>query len=595
MNKHSKPSFFDFKICQRCLNSFLFRRFCYRNKQIYIEVQCSCLNSFVSLKQLFKYSYSIGKIITRNNYCYFLNNNNWEIIINKKNEMNEILNKFKCNCNEKKVKYCIDCKKFICNKCLNIHYYHKLFYYQPKSFISDKDLHKLEKYCYQSYINLKKSSVFIQTELNKKKPIKGLNDYINNYEKINDSLYALFKLFLLTFKASRTFTNYLNLSHFGFCNEPFTIKVLQDKFERIGKRFNFKNILVQYYQSNFLIPILSNNKFFSFVKEIKFIRRKKRNLEESLMDYFNDEPLFKYNSKTISSFYKGELLDDVFTYSRGPGIKIPFRVKNVLVLKDGRLAITFYNQFRIILIYKVDLNNFSFSFNMLIGMSFDIQSIIQIENSKLYVVDKSSGLSEIELREKDYILNPCCIHIFYWVKLDYSKVLLLGRYGIIYLKKGFDNTKKYNRRVFSSFTNFNFGYKLSNGLVLIKKGNLFHIIQINTKDKIVRTFEFTNNETNPICSENIQKKILYIQMRTHIILINTKTLQIQSIYNTFHFLFYPLSNSNNDLMSYFEKINFDIKKISNFMLKKGSKDIFQVSDNLLLVSTPQNFSFYKIN
>ena len=84
-------------------------------------------------------------------------------------------------------------------------------------------------------------------------------------------------------------------------------------------------------------------------------------------------------------------------------------------------------------------------------------------------------------------------------------------------------------------------------------------------------------------------------MRTHIILINTKTLQIQSIYNTFHFLFYPLSNSNNDLMSYFEKINFDIKKISNFMLKKGSKDIFQVSDNLLLVSTPQNFSFYKIN
>ena len=36
-------------------------------------------------------------------------------------------------------------------------------------------------------------------------------------------------------------------------------------------------------------------------------------------------------------------------------------------------------------------------------MSFDIQSIIQIENSKLYVVDKSSSLSEIELREKDYM------------------------------------------------------------------------------------------------------------------------------------------------------------------------------------------------
>lgn len=592
MNKQSISSFFEFKRCQRCLNPFLFRRFYLRNKQIYIEVQCPCLNSFgfLRLEQLIKYFSPIEKMITRKNYCYFLNNNNWKIIINKKNE---IFKEFKCNCNQRKVKYCIDCKKLICNKCLQNHSYHKLFYYEPKIFISDRELNKLEKYCYQSYINLKEASRFIQIELKNTNSIKDLNDYVNNYEKINDSLYALFKLLLLKFKNSRTFTNYLNLSHFGYCNEPFAVKEFQYLSKRIGKRFNLKNIFFQYYQSNFLIPVLSNCKYFSFAKKMKLIIRKEYNDNYSFLRYFKVKLFFK---KTISSFYQGKIINKHLLTTTKSNLQLPVRVKNVLVLKDGRLALTFYYQLMSILIYTLDLKNYSFSFNMKIKITGEIVQFIQYDYSNLYVIDMPGNLYRIELRKNDYKYYNNSFAAYYWVELDYPKVLLLRGSGIYYYKKGVLNKKKYNKRkiiTLPSFEYCEYGHKLSNGLVLIKRNNIFYIMQINTKNKIVKKFEFEGWRGYPAFYENIKKKILYIQMKVHILLLSTKTFQVLSIYTNFHFLFYPLPN--NDLMSYFEHINFDFRKISNSMLKKGCKDIFQISNNLLLVSTPQNFYLYKIN
>ena len=48
-------------------------------------------------------------------------------------------------------------------------------------------------------------------------------------------------------------------------------------------------------------------------------------------------------------------------------------------------------------------------------------------------------------------------------------------------------------------------------------------------------------------------------------------------------------------MSNFENVNFDITKISNLLLMKGYKDIFQLSNHILLVSTAKGLFWYKIN
>ena len=45
-----------------------------------------------------------------------------------------------------------------------------------------------------------------------------------------------------------------------------------------------------------------------------------------------------------------------------------------------------------------------------------------------------------------------------------------------------------------------------------------------------------------------------------------------------HFLFYPLVNTKIDLISYFEKINFDYRKISKLRLANKHKDIFRIVD-----------------
>ena len=99
-----------------------------------------------------------------------------------------------------------------------------------------------------------------------------------------------------------------------------------------------------------------------------------------------------------------------------------------------------------------------------------------------------------------------------------------------------------------------------------------------------------------VCSENIDTNRLYCQTGANVIIINRKTFQIESIYDTFHFLFYPLTNTKYDLMSsYFEKINYNTSKLSNCMLLRGYNDIFQISNHIFLIATPINYFAIKWN
>lgn len=98
-----------------------------------------------------------------------------------------------------------------------------------------------------------------------------------------------------------------------------------------------------------------------------------------------------------------------------------------------------------------------------------------------------------------------------------------------------------------------------------------------------------------VCSENIDTNRLYCHTGAYVIIINRKTFQIESIYDTFHFLFYPLTYTKYDLMSpSFEKINYNTSKLSNCMLLSGYNDIFQISNHIFLIATPSQLFCYKM-
>ena len=45
----------------------------------------------------------------------------------------------------------------------------------------------------------------------------------------------------------------------------------------------------------------------------------------------------------------------------------------------------------------------------------------------------------------------------------------------------------------------------------------------------------------------------------------------------------------------FERINFDTKEISKLFLTSEYKDIYQISEHILLVMTPKHLYWYEIN
>ena len=182
--------------------------------------------------------------------------------------------------------------------------------------------------------------------------------------------------------------------------------------------------------------------------------------------------------------------------------------------------------------------------------------------------------------------------IICYVELDYPKVLLLGVNGI-YLKNWDEHYKDETLNYNNSLYYCRFGYQMSNGLLLLNRVD--NILFVNNNLNCVSTIKNKILFRIEIGSENIEKKKFYCQTESNVIIINTQTLQIESIYKTSFFYFYPLSNTKYDLMSsFFEKISYNTSKLSDLMLFHERKELFQISNNLLFVSTPNHFFCYTI-
>ena len=182
--------------------------------------------------------------------------------------------------------------------------------------------------------------------------------------------------------------------------------------------------------------------------------------------------------------------------------------------------------------------------------------------------------------------------ILYYVELDYPKVLLLGVNGI-YLKNWDEHYKDETLIYNNAFNYCRFGYQMSNGLLLLHKTG--KILFINNKMNRVSKIKNKLLDIIVVGSEDIEKKKFYGQNDSNVIIINTQTLQIESIYKTSFFYFYPLSNTKYDLMSsFFEKMNYNTSKLSKLMLFHECRELYQISNNLFFVSTPKHFYCYTI-
>lgn len=161
------------------------------------------------------------------------------------------------------------------------------------------------------------------------------------------------------------------------------------------------------------------------------------------------------------------------------------------------------------------------------------------------------------------------------------------------LQNGLENLDLYDPHI-KELGNCTFCFRISDNEALINRENQVFILKINkTIEEVKKVFvdDIFNNLSR--CSFN--KNIIYCQTGTYIILINFETLQIESVYKTFHFLFYQLDNVKQDLMgSFFKFINYNSKVLSSHMNLRGYKDIFQISPNHFLVSTPKTLYWYTI-
>lgn len=359
------------------------------------------------------------------------------------------------------------------------------------------------------------------------------------------------------------------------------------KNNRMKKQFNLIELFIQYCKSNFLIPISSNYKFFSFEKENKFTYKKS---SESYYDFI-------WACRAIKEYSKGEMIDEIKEDYKKKAFNLlsQMKVEKIILLDDSKLLLQFCHYMNVG-IYTFDIKNHVFSFNYLILTDRAPKQIVKIENSSLILISAYRKAERLVIKDKTYEkYNLTFYKCLFCIELNNQRLLMLTTTGLLYIN--LKQSKEYPFDI-ERYAKYTFGFKLSNNLILINKENIVLIESLEYFDRKKNFASFSNEIFKAIkcCTENIQKQILYCQTGNYITIISTKTFQIQSIYKTFHFLFYPLSYSKNDLIStFFQNVNYSTTKISNLLLLKGYKDIFQISDYILLVSSDKHFYVFTIN
>ena len=606
-------------ICSECKSFILIKKISLNFTNVYILYQCKCNDKFKWMtlnKCLQNKIYSFKHLIIKNNYFYILEKNTWQKLNNNYQCFTDINTEkeYNCNCiNFHKLYYCIDCQKIICNECIKSHNYHRLFNYEQDIHMSNKKVNQLAKYCYNSYIKLKQCNATAKSKIkeikkkniNKKKrksndidvymqyhnQIKNIDiidDYINYNNKINDSLYELFQLLINTFKAARTFQNYLNLSHFANCNIPFQFELFEIERYKNEPKIDLIQLFIYYCKSNFLIPIQSRQKCFSFMKELAFhirliVRIPKRNESKALI----------LKKMTINI---GEKTKEKKTIFRKHFKHKNLTITHLIPFDNDLLVIEFVSPI-IVSVVSFNVNKKSISFKYRItGREGLFRNIIKFSNSILIGMNRIIEVMLIKENNYETIATYTCCN--YCIKLSDQRALLLSHFGFYLVEKVTESSEKI--LIDDNDLEFDSGFGLSNGLVLLHKKMRLRLIKIiewlKTSVKVIVSFKnplFTELIT---CSENEDKKLLFCQNKTHIIIVNLTTNKIQSIYETCNFLFYPLNHTKDELMTtLFNDYNYDNKKLLKLMLFGENKTIFQISPNYFIISTAKTVYWYQLN
>lgn len=575
-------------ICLKCKTFILIEKiFLYQNC-LHFRYRCGCTNNFKSiqmdnLKNILLCTRE--NLVIKKNNNYLIINNNWIKI----NNINNLKKEKQCACvNQKKIFFCINCLSFICQNCSINHHFHKKLSYEQDVLMNKKNIHKLEILFYHSYFSIKRGtqnakSMLIKMTSKNNKEIALIDGYIKNNEAINDSISLLFHLVMNTFKCAHTLSNYLNLTHFGYFNSPFKFPPYYKDNYRTYNKLKVIQLFIKYCKNIFLIPLKSEYIHFSLLKKCKTPQQK---------NY-----ILSFNTEEKKQYLKGEKVIKESEQGQTIEITVPSRIIKVLILDDQKIAIYSLPQFVIqIYTYNTKKNEFLFHFSI---NTFRLADLYKLNHSMLLGISiLSSGLffKTTEKEMNAFLFFSEIVHCF---ELNCNSVILLSKQTPFIVRNYWIKTVVDCSPCYE-FHNFTFGFKLSNGLFLLYQKNIIIVVKIESKITVISTIknnlfqELFNNKLK-VCYENAQKKRLYFQTEKSIVIMHSETFQIQSIYHTYHFLFYPLDNTKRDLLSYFEKLNFDFRKISNVFLNNENKDIFQISDNLLLLSTSKHSYIYTIN
>ena len=198
----------------------------------------------------------------------------------------------------------------------------------------------------------------------------------------------------------------------------------------------------------------------------------------------------------------------------------------------------------------------------------DIYQITELYNGRLIIIDYEEQAFKITLFSKSYY-NDIILYsdIFpqyckYCLQLKNKQIVFLNKNDIRFYVIKNDELKEKSRNRY--LANFSYAYEMNNKCLLLNKKKKIALYE-NQKIKILKNSLFKNVIS---INENIEKELLYYQTKQHLLILSSKTFQIQTIYEIKNQIICSflnsINNQKNDLKLLIEKNEFN----SEFLEKK---------------------------